>query len=39
MYGEKASPSACEIRIRNASAVERLVGTTTYSIMSPLVAL
>lgn len=29
-YGLPASPSACEISIWNASAVDRLTGTTTY---------
>lgn len=29
-YGEPASPNACDMRIWNASAVDRLVGTTTY---------
>lgn len=31
-YGLPASPSACEIRIWKASAVERRFGTTTYYI-------
>lgn len=30
MYGLPASPNACEIRIWKASAVDRLVGITTY---------
>ena len=30
MYGDPASPNAWEIRIEKASAVERLVGMTTY---------
>lgn len=29
-YGEPASPKACDMRIWNASAVDLLVGTTTY---------
>lgn len=29
-YGLPASPSACEISIWNASAVDRLTGITTY---------
>lgn len=29
-YGLPASPNACEIKIWNASAVDRRVGTTTY---------
>uniref|UniRef100_A0A2M3ZUA5 Putative secreted peptide n=1 Tax=Anopheles braziliensis TaxID=58242 RepID=A0A2M3ZUA5_9DIPT len=37
-YGLPASPNACEINIWNASAVERRVGTTTYSRMSATIA-
>lgn len=29
-YGDDESPNACDIKICNASAVDRLVGTTTY---------
>lgn len=29
-YGLEESPNACDIKICKASAVERLVGTTTY---------
>lgn len=31
-YGEPASPNACDMRIWNASAVDLLVGTTTYCV-------